>query len=284
MRTRWVSRSLVAVAAAVGVVAATAPAAPASPAAAAQAVPGAPTSVVVSQTTGLVDGDEVSVTVDGSADDTFWISQCEGDLVPGAPVPEMLDACGSEWAVVPGPRPAVEPFTVRHRFQTGTGRYVVCDDPPGCAIGVSGQRGEGLILTPVEVAPGPPGLRVSPSWGLTDVQDVGVSASPLPLSYAGSPFWVFPTTGNWLLAQCVAPLAAQPTILDVFNRCAAVPGGGAVEVGDPYADLGAVTVTADITPVLGPPTSCRPEACVLAAVRVESSGTVTAVSSALGFA
>ena len=160
---------------------------------------------------------------------------------------------------------------------------MVCDDPPGCAIGVTGQQGQGLILTPVEVAPGAPGLRVSPSWALVDGQEVGVTASALPLTYDGPPFWIFPTTGNWLLAQCVAPLAAQPTILDVFTRCAAVPGGGAVEVGDPYADLGAVTVTASITPILGQATSCRPEACVLAAVRVEATGAVTAVSNVLAF-
>lgn len=267
------------VAATVGLGAGTAGGAPQR---AAQTDPAAPTSLTVTPSTGLTDGDRVDVTVDGSTE-LLWIFQCEGGVPEGASVPEMLDSCGSEWAVVPGPRPVTEPFTVRHRFQTGTGRYVNCDDARGCAIGASGQSGEGVITVPIEVAPGPPTLQVSPNWGLTDGQTVGVRAAPLPLSYSGPPFWIFPETGNWTLAQCVAPLAAEPSILDVFTQCASVPGG-AVTIDDPYADLGAITVTASITPTLGEATSCVPEGCALAVVRLEAGGAVTAYSTPLAFA
>jgi hypothetical protein len=354
------------------------------PAAGAQTDPpaGSPTAVTVEPSSGLTSGQTVEVTIDGSTEG-MWIAQCEGDVAPGAP----------REAVVPGPRPTTETYTVYNVFQTSTGRYVTCSAAPGCSIGVTGQQGQGLITAPITMAPAPlhlitdarftvsdgqqltatvagprdvelsvalcarsvlttrvveggpcgPSATVpagsdavertivaertfvgqddqevhcvpsacvvaassadgsvfvsasvvfepyhdivaTPSRGLADGQEVAVRGVGLDPTYDGPPFWIFPTTGHWAFAQCDGRLSDQPSILEVFTHCAALPGGE-VDVPTREADLGTVAVSSSVNAILGQSTDCTTGygACVLALMRVTQFGTVESAATPLEF-
>lgn len=355
---------------------------------------GSPTAITVEPSTGLVDGQQVAVTVDGSTQ-ALWVAQCEGDVTPGAPREVLLEKCGNlPYVVISGPRPTTVTYRVDNVFQTGTGRYVTCSAAPGCSVGVSGQQGQGLITTPITMAPvplhlvsdvrfgvrdgqqltvtvagprdaelsvalcaasvattrvvegGPCGpsqavpagsdavehtvvvertfvgqddqevhcvpnacvvaassadgsvflsagltfavghdIVATPSRGLVDGHEVAVRGVSLGPTYDGPPFWIFPTTGHWVFAQCDGRLPEQPSILDVFTHCAGVPGGE-VDVPTPDADLGTVPVTSSVTAPLGQVTDCGTDygTCVLALMRVTQFGTVESAATPLQFA
>ncbi len=126
-----------------------------------------------------------------------------------------------------------------------------------------------------------------PATGLADGQQVAVEGAGLPPTYHGPPFWIFPVTGTWTLGLCDAAVLDAPSIYSVFLHCTNVEGVGEVVVpGSGPVDLGPATVRSSFTSILGEEVDCAagPGACVLALLRVESSGAATARGAPLAFA
>jgi pimeloyl-ACP methyl ester carboxylesterase len=142
-----------------------------------------------------------------------------------------------------------------------------------------------VVFTDDPVDPGPPpaGLVLRPATDHADGEAVHVSGSDVPDSYAGPPFWVFPSTGTWVLTQCGAGIADDPSILTFFTACT-TRDGAAVEVsgGVVEADL---VVRSTITSILGDEVDCATAgACVAALARIESTGEVSVLTAPLSLA
>lgn len=244
-----------------------------------EVVPG-PLTVHVTPSASLAPVDDVAVTVTGARATTHYLSLCDASVaatrtVPGGP-------CGPIAEIRPGTAPHEATMTVERTYLDAGGRSVRCQ-PDRCVVAVSDDDGTAFVSTPVAFRSAPD-LQLIPAAGLVDGQEVAVTAVDVPPSYLGPPFWVFPTTGNWLLAQCHRQVG--PSLLSVFENCAVVPGGGAVEVPDaPTADLGMVAVRSSITSGLGRVTDCTTGVgmCVLAIARVEDGGAVSLGTTPLAF-
>jgi pimeloyl-ACP methyl ester carboxylesterase len=125
-------------------------------------------------------------------------------------------------------------------------------------------------------------LVLDPAAQHTDGQQVGVTGSDIPDTYAGPPFWIFPATGGWVLTQCGAGIEDDPSIGGVFTHCAAREDAAVqVQGGALDADL---VVGSTITGILGDEIDCATAgACVVALARVESGGEVTVMTAPLSF-
>jgi hypothetical protein len=118
-------------------------------------------------------------------------------------------------------------------------------------------------------------LAASPSSGLADGDTVTLTGSDLMASYEGPPFWIFPSTGGWGIAQCGAAVVDDPTILGVFTHCA-LASPATVHVPGSTASV-EVPVASSITSILGQEIDCAsaPEACVVIVARIEQDGSVS---------
>lgn len=225
------------------------------PAAGAQAEPpddGSPTAITVEPSTGLADGQQVEVTVDGSTQ-VLWVAQCEGDVTPGAPREVLFEKCGNvPYLVVAGPRPATVTYTVNNVFQTGTGRYVTCSAAPGCSVSVSGADGQGLITAPITMAPAPLHLVSDVRFGVRDGQE-------LTATVAG------PRDADLSVALCAASVATTRVVEGgPCGPSQAVPAG---------SDAVEHTIVAERT-FVGQDDGevhCVPSACVVAASSADGS-------------
>jgi hypothetical protein len=119
-------------------------------------------------------------------------------------------------------------------------------------------------------------LAVTPAAGLVDGQTVQVDATDLALSYDGRPVWIFPS-GGWSLTQCDAAVGDAPTLAGLFDGCAAAPTTRAVTVDDNQLH-GPLEVRSTFTSFLGREVDCAaaPGACAVGLVRLEENGVVSA--------
>jgi pimeloyl-ACP methyl ester carboxylesterase len=140
-----------------------------------------------------------------------------------------------------------------------------------------------VVFTDYPVDAPPPQLVLDPATGHVDGQSVHVGGDGIPDTYVGPPFWIFPTTGEWVVAQCGAALEEDATIGGVFTYCAPPAAGAVVEVQDGVLDTD-VVVRSAITGILGDEIDCTTAgACVVALARVESGGAVTVLTAPLSF-
>lgn len=230
---------------------------------------------------GVRDGQQLTATVAGPRDAELSVALCAASVtttrvVEGGP-------CGPSQAV-PAGSDAVERTIVAERTFVGQDGHEVHCVPNGCVVAASSADGSVFLSAGLTFAVGHD-IVATPSRGLEDGHEVAVRGVGLGTTYDGPPFWVFPTTGHWAFAQCDGRLPEQPSILDVFTHCAALPGGE-VDVPSPDADLGTVPVSSSVTATLGQVTDCRTGygACVLALVRVTQFGTVESAATPLQFA
>jgi hypothetical protein len=157
-------------------------------------------------------------------------------------------------------------------------------DPP-CVLVASTADGSEKATAPLYFADHATALP-TPSSGLVDGQVVTLRGAQMSPSEDGPPFWIFPVTGRWTVAQCAGNLdLGATTLVDVFSRCASPPGG-VLEVADPEVPVD-VEVQATIDPPLADPIDCRTAApaCVLTFIRLGSDGHIsTADAAPLDFA
>jgi hypothetical protein len=196
--------------------------------------------------------------------------------------------CGPAVTVPAGTGPVEVDVVAIDRFTGADGTAVDCypaGDPPPCVLVASNADGSEKASAPLYF-PDYANAWATPGSGLVDGQVVTLQGARMPPSEDGPPFWIFPVTGRWAVAQCAGSLDPHATTLtDVFARCASPPGG-ALEVADPEAPVD-VTVQATIDPPLADPVDCRTAdpACVLTFVRLEPDGRIsTAAADPLGFA
>jgi hypothetical protein len=164
------------------------------------------------------------------------------------------------------------------------GSTLLCGGSQTCVIAVD-PPGPALAWAPADYATGPQ-LRAVPGDGLTDGQVVTLqAANDMPTSFAGPPFWIFPSTGGWTVAQCDDAVFGEEgaTILTVLTSCAH-PSGGPLPVDDPRVPVD-VPVAASITPFLGGTVDCTTAAqtCSLALVRVNDGRAEVYATPRLGF-
>jgi hypothetical protein len=125
-------------------------------------------------------------------------------------------------------------------------------------------------------------LALDPATGHSDGQQVHVTGSNVPNSYSGGPFWIFPTTGEWVVSQCGAGVADDQSIGGVFVNCAP-SATQAVDVQGGNLDAH-VELSSSITGALGDEIDCTAgDGCVVALVRVETGGEVTILTAPLSF-
>jgi hypothetical protein len=248
--------------------------------------PAQPYRVTVEPAADLVDGQEVEVTVTGH-DRPLRLVQCTSQVIGTSYDMEILgEFCtGGNEPAVPGPGPGTATTAVARDFRSVLGYSRSCGDARGgCVLAVFELDGgvRGFSYAPIDFEP-PARIVVDPEQHHHDGQRVRVGGAEIPDSYVGPPFWVFPTTGQWVLTQCGAGVGDDPTILGVFTDCAAPAGGGVVEVRGGLVDTH-VVVRSAIASVLGDEIDCTPAgACVMALARVESDGEVTVLTAPLSF-
>jgi pimeloyl-ACP methyl ester carboxylesterase len=131
--------------------------------------------------------------------------------------------------------------------------------------------------------PPEPSLVLDPAADHADGQSVHVSGSDIADTEVGPPFWIFPTTGEWVLTQCGAGIDDDRSIVGLFTQCALQSGSGVeVEGGVVDADI---EVHSAITNAVGDDLDCTPaDACVVALARLEPTGAVTVHTAPLSFA
>ena len=147
----------------------------------------------------------------------------------------------------------------------------------------SSRHSISVVFTDYPVDAPSPRLALDPATGHADGQSVHVGGGNVPDTYAGPPFWLFPTTGEWVVAQCGAGVEDDPTLLGFFTNCAPGDGEATVEVRGGVVDTDLV-VSSAITSALGDEVDCTAAgACVVALARVESGGEVTVLTAPLSF-
>lgn len=197
--------------------------------------------IVVEPSTGLVDGQEVTVTVDGPQ---VFVSICDAEVGENPTLDEAIRYCG-EQATVPGDqRPAQLAYVVRSSFTAIGGRLVDCGALPGdCVISAAGFAATDFVSTPITVEP--PALTAElPDEPLAD-------GTPVAVTVRGAPGAVVS------VAQCAFPTG---TTLGT-SRCGPWLG---LQVGDDGRATGSLTVAFEVDTAAGP-LDCRAEACGLAA-------------------
>jgi hypothetical protein len=234
-------------------------------------------------TTGLYDGQRVSVTAPNPGGPTaLSVHQCRAEYVE--PSVDFVNGCsnaGNEATLLGSGDTVAGQIAALRRFPTEQNGTLDCDEGAGCELVVVRFTHVGAEVHarfPITFAPEPQ-LAVAPAGPHADGATVTVTGTGVEDSYAGPPFWVFPSTGGWAVGQCAADVVAAPTIRGVFENCAVPDGGGAVEVtGGTFTTQLALRRT--ITSVLGETTDCAasPDACVVALTRVERDGTPRVVT------
>ena len=175
----------------------------------------------------LVDGDLIQVDVDGLlpgqlvrmgrclADRSSVTSGCERSLLNG---PELsADQNGHFEIQIPA----------ASRLTTGAWYGQRVCRAAECTVAIADNLSD-VVLAEEPYGLAEPSASVSPSSGLADGQAVTVTGTDLQPSYAG-PTVLFPT-GGWSVAQCDRSVVDDPSLWNVFTKCAVVPGGLGVSV------------------------------------------------------
>jgi hypothetical protein len=201
----------------------------------------------VEPSTGLTDGQEVTVTVNGPE---THVAQCHGRAAANPALENLRDLCGNSTFVQGTARPAQVTLTVRSTLTSSTGQTVDCGLQPGdCAIvalalgGNSGYPVTSFVSVPITIEP-PVFAAVLPDEPLYD-------GAPVDVLVRGTP------GGTITVAQCASPVAA--VLAD--SRCGPpldllVDADGRV--------TSRFTVRFDVE-TGGEPLDCQVEACALAA-------------------
>lgn len=237
-------------------------------------------------TIGLTDHQAVTVTTESVTPGYASVSECVASVLDGT-VP-AIDGC--TLAQSPDDGATTWTFQVRDTVEYGPGvpgapdRRRPCDADPGGCVLVANLQSDGSASWYVPIDFTPPSLAVTPASGLQDGQPVGVTGADVPESYDGPRIW-FVETGEWVLAECGAAIADDPTLLGVFTHCGTSVGGpAAVDDFAPYSQD--TTVDGSLEPILGGSTDCTagPGTCVMALLRMERTGKVTVHTAPLSFA
>ncbi len=228
--------------------------------------------MTVTPATGLLDGQEVEVALDGLAPErTFVVRPC---LADGR-------TCGATgWSVqsaADGTGAVTVPVTPRFTDAVGAPHY--CRE--GCLLVARVDDGPYTTAT-AGYAMAEGALDAAPATGLADGDPVTVSGTGLMASYDGPLVWIV-ETGEYVLAQCHKAIADMPTLLGVFTYCqltgsrpVAVPGSTMSEE---------LTVSSTVDQILGgrPDCAVAPGECVAALVRLEQDATLTLHTTPLSF-
>jgi hypothetical protein len=218
--------------------------------------------------TGLVDGQPTTVSATGLVpNSSYEVVRCDGS---------SINNCERSWTA---PRLVTDAegrgemeLAAAQRFTSRTATEQYCRDE--CSIRLSPTAGQApAVIVPYAMAEG--SLAASPSSGLADGDMVTLTGSDLMASYEGPPFWIFPSTGGWGIAQCGAGILDDQTILGVFTHCA-LASPATVHVPGSTASV-EVPVASSITSILGQQVDCAsaPESCALVVARIEQDGSVS---------
>jgi hypothetical protein len=211
--------------------------------------------------------------VSGVRSQPVGVAVCASDVVTSRDV--FAGPCGPAVLVPAGSSPVDVDLVAIHHFTASDGSIVDCGpgDPPPCVVAVGTEDGSAFAATRVYYSLDP-WLWATPNSALVDGQQVELASIGVPSSYDGPPFWIFPTTGQWNVAQCDQQVTDDRTILGIFTHCAPLPGVP-TPIDDPSVPI-EIPVQATITRILGGTTNCAaPDApCVLVLGRLDSSGNV----------
>jgi hypothetical protein len=220
---------------------------------------GPPPTLTVTPSSGLLDGQDMTVTVDHLVPEAEYVVQrcADESCDDGLFLPTLAD--GTLTATVDAAQ------RIGDGPQSGYCRAQ-------CTVKVS--RGTSQPLSaPFTMAAGR--LSASPATGLTDGQTVQVTGTDLMPSYAGPTLWIFPT-GGWAVTQCDRAILDDATLGGVLTHCSTAPVTRGVTVdGSTLATT--IDVRASVTKVLGGTTDCTaaPGTCVVGLVRLEQDGSVS---------
>jgi hypothetical protein len=197
--------------------------------------------LTVEPSSGLTDGQEVTVTVNGPQ---VFVTQCDAHVVANPTLDALLRLCGGQVTVQGDARPAAVGYVVRSTFTSFTYDTVDCGAQAGdCVISVAALGGSGFASVPITIEP--PVFTVAlPDEPLADGAQVQVTARGTP----GETVTV---------AQCASP--AAPVLAD--SRCGPPR---ALVIGDDGRAVADVTVSFDVATGAGP-LDCQVERCSLAA-------------------
>lgn len=233
---------------------------------------GPPPSLTLTPSTGLLDGQAMSIEATGLVPDrTYRLARCS--------LPATSHNC-VEFGEVAASAEGTYSATVPAAAVLDAPMPVFCRD--ACMIALI-EPSNGSFVAHAGYAMATGELSATPSTGLVDGQTVTVSGTGIMPTYDGRFIWIV-HTGQWALAQCDAGILVDRTLLGVFTHCAGVPGGGPGDIGGSTVSH-PVEVAADLEKILGGTTDCTAAAgnCVVALLRMELDGGITVHSAALTF-
>ena len=239
-------------------------------------------SVTVEPSSGIVDGQTVTITLHDPPDEWVFANVCEAEVVADPTLERFLNGCDAIDDIFDPARPIRK--VVRESFRTWTVRPVHCgvtaDD---CVIAVLANPDSAMAFAPIDVersGPAPGEVSVEPRTGLTDGQTVTVSGERIPSTYDG-PVRLFPT-GRWGLSICDSVVAIDLTLWNVFTRCAVLPPGVIDVPGSSFSV--STALPARPTATLGGALDCAYGSCIVGLTRWESTGTVSGIFVPVDFA
>jgi hypothetical protein len=162
--------------------------------------------IVVEPSTGLVDGQEVTVTVNGPQ---LFVTICDAEVGENPTLDDAVRHCGQEATVVGDERPAQLAYVVRSSFTAFGGRVVDCGVEPGdCVISAAGLAASGFVSTPITI--GPPVLTAAlPGEPLGDDTPVAVTVRGAPGAVVTVAQCAYPTGATLAASRCGPGLALQ---------------------------------------------------------------------------
>ncbi len=204
-----------------------------------------PLSVTVTPSTGLVDGQVVSVAFTGAA--STLAAECDATALSDLSLAHLSSTCQFPGTLAASPAP----LTLSQTFATVDGTRVHCSDATPCVVVVGPSSAGPFASAPISFVPQP--LAVSPTSDLTDGQVVDA--------------WVSAASGaTEQLAQCALPVGATAAA----SRCG--PSTPVVIPASGQAHL-TPTVRASIT-TSGGVVDCHGSACAFA--QFDATGTTVA--------
>jgi hypothetical protein len=224
-----------------------------------------PASVTLTPSSGLLDGDPITVDVSGLAPGvSHAVYQC---TVPGG------WSCSPVATAVAGPDGALS-TTVAASARVGDAGYCRAQ----CSISVQSEIG----WRDARFAMAEGQVEVAPATGLADGDVVQVAATELQPTYTGRALGPFPT-GVAAVAQCAATAADAPSLFAAFDGCGTLTTVPVTVTGS-TADV-ALTVRSTLTTFTGKTVDCTvPGACVVGVYRFDQDGSSAFVAQAVTFA
>jgi hypothetical protein len=220
-----------------------------------------PTTMTLEPTSGLLDGEAMTVTGRNLPTRTYVLRHC------------ATGGCDEGQAVTVPPSGDLDAtFPAVQRFTATTGARMYCRDH--CTVALfTGSSDELVAVVGYAMAEGE--LTVTPDTSLGDGQTVQVTGSDLMPSYAGPTLLVFPT-GGWALTQCDAAVLNDLHLLGFFTHCAVLPPTRAIDIAGSTLHT-TFPAASTITKILGGTTDCTtsPDACVIGLMRLEQDASLS---------